>query len=101
MAYPDPLWSLKSFVSLEEMLHISSKLKWSWHELKAKRNQKLVWKPPKDHPHSSLIIFYCTQTIGLDSKLYQLIWSPLLTNDTHELMTAKQNTDNRHLKFWH
>jgi hypothetical protein len=35
----------------------------------------------------------------LDSKLYQLIWSPLLTNYTHELMTAKQNTDNRHLKF--
>jgi hypothetical protein len=37
----------------------------------------------------------------LDSKLYQLIWSPLITNYTHELMTAKQNTDNRHLKFWH
>ena len=37
----------------------------------------------------------------MDSKLYQLIWSPLLTNYTHELMTAKQNTDNRHLKFWH
>jgi hypothetical protein len=34
----------------------------------------------------------------LDSKLYQLIWNPLLTNYTHELMTAKQNTDNRHLK---
>jgi hypothetical protein len=37
----------------------------------------------------------------LDSKLYQLIWIPLLTNYTHELMIAKQNTDNRHLKFWH
>jgi hypothetical protein len=37
----------------------------------------------------------------LDSKLYQLIWSPLLTNYTHELMTAKQNTNNRHLTFWH
>ena len=37
----------------------------------------------------------------MDSKLYQLIWSPFLTNYTHELMTAKQNTDNRHLKFWH
>ena len=35
----------------------------------------------------------------MDSKLYQLIWNPLLTNYTHELMTAKQNTDNRHLKF--
>jgi hypothetical protein len=34
----------------------------------------------------------------LDSKLYQLIWNPLLTNYTHELMTAKQNTDNRYLK---
>jgi hypothetical protein len=33
--------------------------------------------------------------------VYQLIWSLLLTNYTHELMTAKQNTDNRHLKFWH
>ena len=46
----------------------------------------------------SLIIFYCTQTIGLDSKLYQLIWSPLLTKYTHELMTTKQNTNNRYLK---
>ena len=46
----------------------------------------------------SLIIFYCTQTIGLDSKLYQLIWSPLLAKYTHELMTTKQNTNNRYLK---
>ena len=36
----------------------------------------------------------------MDSKLYQLIWNPLLTNYTHELMTAKQNTDNRHLKHF-
>ena len=37
----------------------------------------------------------------MDSKLYQLIWSPLLANYTHESMTAKQTTDNRHLNFWH
>ena len=49
----------------------------------------------------SLNIFYCAYTIGLDSKLYQLIWSHLLTKYTHEIMTAKQNTNNRHLICWH
>jgi hypothetical protein len=49
---------------------------------------------------SSVKNFKCLLSVlGLDSKLYQLIWNPLLTNYTHELMTAKQNTDNRHLKF--
>jgi hypothetical protein len=34
---------------------------------------------------------------GNDDKLYQLIRSPLLTKYTHELMTARQNTNNRYL----
>jgi hypothetical protein len=47
------------------------------------------------------IHYFLECPLGLDSKLYQLIWSSLLTNYTHEVMKAKQNIDNRHLKFWH
>jgi hypothetical protein len=53
--------------------------------------------------HHSLIILYCIQAIGLDSKLYRLIlsyiWSPLLIKCTRAIMTAKQNTDRSACRF--
>ena len=62
--------------------------------LKETKNQN-----PPPPPPPLQVKWSVPKNMGLDSKLCQIILSPVLTKYAHELMTAKQNSNNRHLTF--